>query len=102
VRKINIAWAALILAVLSLVLNAIALSTISQQQSTISQQQSTIRGLRTQVDGLVVVQEVATHNVSEIVNLLGDHAQILDGLVQNGARITDILNRLVSLVQQGY
>ncbi len=94
-RKNVIAWTALILVVLSLVVNAIALSTISEQQST-------IRGLEAQVGGLVVVQEAAARTDREIANVLGDHAQALDDLVQNDAGITDILSGLVSLVQQGY
>jgi len=95
VKKNVVAWVALVLVLLSLVLNAIALGTISEQQST-------IRGLEAQVGGLVVVQEAATRTDREIVNVLGDHAQILDGLVQNDVGITDILDRLISLVQQSH
>jgi len=109
VRKNVIAWAALILAVLSLALNAIALGTISEQQST-------IRGLEAQVGGLVTFQDVAMRTDREIANVLEElkwqvvsiqaiqnmHEQALGDLVQNDAGITDILSGLVSLAEQGH
>ena len=71
-RKNVIAWAALILAVLSLALNAIALGTISEQQST-------IRGLEAQVGGLVTFQDVAMRTDREIANVLEELKCFLKG-----------------------
>lgn len=104
----KIGWAAFLLVVLSLALNGFALHTILEQEATIG-------ALRIQVQGIVAVQGVAVSTDREIVNVVSEldwqvgsiqaiqdmHAQTLDDLVQNDVATIDILNRLVSLVEQG-